>query len=239
MCGKRGHAAAWHVVARRCALLPRHPGPCIRANLKMPAKSNFKFARGMYVHASDGEGSGLSRRSMLPQPSGSSNPCSTVARRPSGWPATHGPCSLRICNAETRVWDSVATRARGLLSRAFTFLSSCVVLVQCMRVWSLPALPLLSEPVGRSTDPTRSAPGAPREARIAPGKAARPHPRTGRHPSRRVFLGSRRLKSKEESGQQKQPHHTSRRATSRRPTATSAQSAATARRRCRELLHRA
>ena len=67
------------------------------------------------------------------------------------------------------------------ISRGFTLLSNCVV--QRMRVWSLPALLFLSEPVCRSV-------GRRPEARALGGKATRPHPL--RHPSRRISLGSRR-----------------------------------------------
>ena len=67
------------------------------------------------------------------------------------------------------------------ISRGFTFLSKCVM--QRMRVWSLPALLFLSEPVCRSV-------GRRPEARAHGGKATRPHPL--RHPSRRISLGSRR-----------------------------------------------
>ena len=67
------------------------------------------------------------------------------------------------------------------ISRVFTLFSKCVI--QRMRVWSLPALLFLSEPVCRSV-------GRRPEARAHGGKATRPHPL--RHPSRRISLGSRR-----------------------------------------------
>jgi hypothetical protein len=69
------------------------------------------------------------------------------------------------------------------ISRGFTFLSNCMVQRRGMRVWSLPALLFLSEPVCRSV-------GLRPEARAHGGKATRPHPL--RHPSRRISLGSRR-----------------------------------------------
>ena len=77
----------------------------------------------------------------------------------------------------TRVWH----RLRPLHIARFYLLSKCVM--QRMRVWSLPALLFLSEPVCRSV-------GRRPEARAHGGKATRPHP--PRHPSRRISLGSRR-----------------------------------------------
>ncbi len=67
------------------------------------------------------------------------------------------------------------------ISRGFTLLSN--YMVQHMRAWSLPALLFLSEPVCRSV-------GRRPEARARGGKATRPHPPW--HPSRRIYLGSRR-----------------------------------------------
>ena len=80
-----------------------------------------------------------------------------------------------------RASDESGTGDARCISRGFCFLSSCVV--QRMRVWSLPALLFLSEPVCRSV-------GRRPEARAHGGKAIRPHPL--RHPSRRIPLGSRR-----------------------------------------------
>ena len=88
-----------------------------------------------------------------------------------------GPAACHACRPDTG--DAY------YISRAYTLLSNCVV--QCMRVLSLPALLLLSEPVGRSVG--RSAARG-RRAGAHFGKATRPHPL--KHPSRRIFLGSRR-----------------------------------------------
>ena len=69
------------------------------------------------------------------------------------------------------------------ISRGFTLLSKCMV--QRMRVWSLPALLFLSEPACRSV-------GRRPDGCAHRGEATRPHPLTGRHPIRRISLGSRR-----------------------------------------------